>query len=447
MKLDRSVRVLAALLALSLAAPAAAQIGDSEFRVNTTSPTKQRESAVAFSPAGDVIFVWRDLRAGLTARFFPANGRPSGDVVLVDNLIFDNNPGQGTIYSRIQPVPVYLADGSFLLFWTEEKGYLRAAVFHYEYDVLEQDIFAQRFSPEGRPVSRRFRVHRGQQGLQRNPSVAIGRDGAFLIAWESSDGVAGVGAGDGVFARAFDANGLTTAGEVKVDDAAGISARLPAVASGRDGGFLAVWEGEGDGTDGIEAFGRLLGPAGQPVGPQLRLNTTLQYDQSAPAVAAGADGNYLTVWFSRVEAPGVPGIYRVFGQAVSPEGALLGPELAIGHNDVERAHARPKVAASPRGEYLVGWLMWLGDFQTAVDGIHLDGLGNPLGEPFRISEHQPSSRTIDMAAGPRGDFLVTWEGFTDDETLGIAARRVPGSLPEEPQTLPAVPQVRAVVAH
>ena len=48
---------------------------------------------------------------------------------------------------------------------------------------------------------------------------------------------------------------------------------------------------------------------------------------------------------------------------------------------------------------------------------------------------RPSSRTISIAAGPRGDYLLTWEGFTAGNRaadLGIAARRVPSSQPEVP---------------
>lgn len=441
MKLDRPCTraLVAAAFALLLAVPAAAQPGDdgNEFRVNTTSPTKQRESAVAFSPDGGFTVVWRDYRAGITARFFPANRRASEDVVLVANQIFDNNPGEGTIFSRLQPVLVYLDDGSFLLFWTEEKGYLRAAVFHYDYDVLEQDVYGQRFSAEGRPVGARFRVNRVQAGLQRNPAVAVGPDGGFLIAWDSSDGVSGVGPGDGVFVRGFTARGLAVGAELKLDEFAGVAARQPALAAGRDG-YLMVWEGDGDGTVGIEIFARLLDAGGEAVGPQFRLNGTAARDQRAPAVAAGADGGYLAVWYAGIETPGR---YRIFGQAVGDDGALLGPELTVSASDVERAHVLPEIAASSSGEFLVGWLLWYGDFQTAVVGVHLDALGNPVGESFWISQHQTSSRTIAMAAGPRGDYMATWEGFTTGTRaadLGIAARRIPSSRPQVPLAMPAV---------
>lgn len=463
MKLDRRpARALAAAaLALLVAVPAAArpesdpcipcveglsrpaQLGDdgNEFRVNTTSPTKQGESTVAFRPDGGFTVVWRDLRAGLTARFFPPSGTPSEDVVLVENRIFENNPGEGTIFSRLQPALVYFDDGSFLLFWTEERGYLRAAVFHYDYDVLEQDIFGQRFSAVGRPLGPRFRVHRDQQGLQRNPVVAVAPDGSFLVAWESSDGVAGVAAGDGVFVRSFTAGGLAVGSEFKLDEAAGVGARLPALAAGRDGGYLLAWEGGGDGTEGTDVFARLLDAAGRAVGPQLRLNATTFGEQRAPAVAASPDGGYLTVWHGRAESPTPITFYRVFGQAVGADGALLGPELRVSESEEERAHALPEIATSSTGEFLVAWLMWYGDFQTAVDGIHLDPLGNPLGEKFRISQFQPSSRSISIAAGPRGDYLLTWEGFTTGNRaadLGIAARRVPSSQPEVPLKMPAV---------
>jgi hypothetical protein len=193
-----------------------------------------------------------------------------------------------------------------------------------------------------------------------------------------------------------------------------------------------VWEGDGDGTEGTEVYGRLLDAAGHAVGPQFQLNATTLGEQRAPAVAASPEGGWLTVWYGRAESPI---IYRVFGQAVGADGALLGPELKVSESEEERAHALPEIAASSTGEFLVAWLLWYGDFQTGVEGIHLDPLGNPLGEKFRISQRPTSSRTISIAAGPRGDYLLTWEGFTAGNRaadLGIAARRVPSSQPEVP---------------
>ncbi len=438
MKLHRHLAPSAVALALVLfaAAPAAAQLGDAEgeFRVNTTSPTKQRDTAAAFSPNGGFTVAWVDARVGITARFFPASGPPSGDVVLVGNLIFENNPGQGVIFSRLNPRLVYLPNGDFLLFWTEERGYLRAAVFHYEYDILEQDVFGQRFSADGSPIGRRFRAHRVQRGLQRNPAVALDADGGFLIAWDSSDEVVGIGPTDGVWARRFNARGLAIGPEVKLDQDPGVLARLPAVAAGA-GGFLAVWEGEGDGTDGTEVYGRLLDERGQAVGPQFQLNTSVEHDQRAASVAAGRDGDYVVVWHAPRAGSQIH--FRIFGQVVGGAGALLGSELQISFSDVERAHALPRVTAAPTGEFLVAWLLWFGDFQTAVVGTRLDALGTPRGEPFWISEHQTSSRTVSLTAGPRGDFLAVWEGFTDGE-LGISARRIPGT---EPLNVPASPVI------
>lgn len=439
MKLHRhhAPSVVALALVLLAAAPAAAQLGDAEgeFRVNTTSPTKQRDTAAAFSPNGGYTIAWVDARVGITARFFPAAGPPSGDVVLVQNLIFENNPGRGVIFSRLNPRLVYLPSGDFLLFWTEERGYLRAAVFHYDYDILEQDIFGQRFSADGAPVGRRFRAHRVQRGLQRNPAVAIDGEGGFLIAWDSSDEVIGIGPTDGVWARRFNARGLAVGPEVKLDDDPGVLARLPALAAGGGGGFLAVWEGEGDGTDGTEVYGRLLDERGQAVGPQFQLNTSIEHDQRAASVAAGRDGDYVVVWHAPRAGSQIH--YRIFGQVVGAAGALLGSELQISASEVERAHALPRITAAPTGEFLVAWLLWYGDFQTAVVGTRLDALGTPRGEPFWISEHQTSSRTVSLTAGPRGDFLAVWEGFTDGE-LGISARRVPGT---EPVNVPASPVV------
>lgn len=429
---------LGLVIALFATAPAFAQFGESEFRVNTTSITKQRESTVAFAPDGGAAIVWRDLRGGLTARFFPLLREPSRDVILVANQIFDNNPGEGTIFSRRSPAIAFLPSGDLLLVWTEEKAYLRAAVFIETYTTLEQDVYAQRFSPEGVPLSGRFRVHRRARGLQRGASLVVAADGTVLIAWEQSDGEPGVSAIDGVYARRFNGRGMALGREIKLDEVPGLSAQAPRLSAGPDG-YLAVWEGEGDGAEGFDAYGRLLDADARPVGPQMRLNATQAGDQRRPQPATGTDGQHLVVWYGPTEEPL---IYRVFGQMVGAEGSLAGPELRLGVGAEDRAHALPRVAASPNGEYLVAWLTWHGDFQTAVDGVHLDAFGSSLDDWFRISEHQTSSRSIDVAAAPNGDFAVTWEGFTDGD-LGISARRVAGS---QPQTVLSIPSLLIAAA-
>lgn len=421
--------LLVLLLVAALALPAAAQPGDSEFRVNTGPQAKQRYSVAAYSPDGAFGVFWQDVRSGISARLFPgdyfATGRAADQTLLAGNQIFDNNPGEGTIFAHTSPQVLYLDSGEFYVFWTEEKAYLRAAPFFEDWTTLDQDILAQRFSATGEPLSRRFRINRNRRGLQFGPQVASTPDGGFFVVWSGSDDQPGLSERDGIFGRRFNARGVALTGDVKLAGGHGVSAGSPVVAAGGDG-LLVLWEAEGDGTDGTDVFALHLDAAAEPVGSATRINSSTAGDQRAPAVAWDGDGQYLAVWHGPIEEPLH---YRVFGQLVGVDGALLGPELRISQSEDERAHALPAVASADGG-FLVAWLLWRGDFQNAVVGVHLDATGNPVGDSFRISEHQTSSRTVSAAAAPGGrGYLVSWEGFTDGD-LGISARRVAAPGPE-----------------
>ena len=66
--------------------------------------------------------------------------------------------------------------------------------------------------------------------------------------------------------------------------------------------------------NGLEVWGRLFRPDGQPAGPKKILNTYTQSDQHDPTVAAGANGTFVVVW----QSDGQDGDFQgVFGQVVA----------------------------------------------------------------------------------------------------------------------------------
>jgi hypothetical protein len=76
------------------------------------------------------------------------------------------------------------------------------------------------------------------------------------------------------------------------------------VAPGRDGSLLVVWHAcleKGDGS-GCGVFGRLMGPSGAPLGPELVIPTTTADDQHRPSAVALPDGAFAVAWTDRSTA-------------------------------------------------------------------------------------------------------------------------------------------------
>ncbi|MEM7051370.1 MAG: hypothetical protein AAF604_17000 [Acidobacteriota bacterium] len=400
---------IATLMATSLAAAP-------EFRVNLNADAKQREATVAYDRDGGCLMVWRNLRHGLSARYFPADGAASDEILLVGNRMLDSNPGEGYIFVRRDPAIALHPSGDFYLFWTEERSYMRAAIFHEEITVLEQDVLGQRFHADGTPAAARFRVHRERAGWQSRPQVAMASDGAFLVAWQSYDPET---SRETIEGRRFTARGAAAGGTIRIDDGQGGRARSPQIARTDAGVHLIVWATRND--DDRNARGRLLNARGQALGSSFELHPESSDLQSSPAVATSGD-RFLAVWHGAIDEPLH---YRIFGQVIASDGAFRGPVLEISSGE-HRAHAYPTVDAAADGTFVAGWLAWMGDLQSSANALRLNADGSPAGDPIRLNEHRLASQSLALATAPNGDFMAAWEGYTDDD-FGISGRLVEGA--------------------
>lgn len=133
------------------------------------------------------------------------------------------------------------------------------------------------------------------------PAVAIDDGGNAVVVFE---------AGEGVFARLFDASGMPLGSSFRIDAAADAEARVPDVAYLADGTFVVVWEGidggdsgdsdDSDDSDGdavqVQLVARRFDPFGMPLGSELRLEASGDGDDRAPDVAGDPDGGFVVVW-------------------------------------------------------------------------------------------------------------------------------------------------------
>jgi hypothetical protein len=108
-------------------------------------------------------------------------------------------------------------------------------------------IFARRFSSTEGPVATEFQVNLYTPGSQNNPRVAVDVDGDFVIAW---NGVGPDGEDAGVFARRFSSTGAPLAPQFQVNVYTYELQRYPSLAIGKNGEFVVAWvEAGGDDYD------------------------------------------------------------------------------------------------------------------------------------------------------------------------------------------------------
>jgi len=213
-----------------------------EFRLNAIPGYAQGYPAVTVLDDGSLIAVWScyfndaDRRTEIVMRRFDGNGNPiSGQEVQVNA----NNPTeQGT------PVIVTLRDGGFVIAW-QSAGQ----------DGSGLGIYARLYNNAAQASGTEFRVNAGTTGDQTDVELAALADGGFVAVWQGQDG-----AGTGIFAQRYDANGRTIGAEIRVNDTIAGNQGLPHVAARSDGGFVVSWQG--DTANGKDIFEKVYSATG-----------------------------------------------------------------------------------------------------------------------------------------------------------------------------------------
>ena len=135
-----------------------------------------------------------------------------------------------------EPSVAAFPNGKFVVAW-ESNGQ----------DGSSYGVYAQRYNAAGTAVGAEFKVNTYTTNNQMNPSVATFLDEGFVVAWESWNQD---GSGDGVYAQRYDAAGTAVGAEFRVNTYTASNQWSPSVAAFPNGGFVVVWESNGqDGSD------------------------------------------------------------------------------------------------------------------------------------------------------------------------------------------------------
>ena len=389
-----------------------------ELRVSVNDTPRQRYPVAVLDGQGGALVVWANTRLGVIGRRVSLDNPGTGgsEMRLLANTNLSSIPGEGVVLAHKEPALLQEADGSFWVFWTRERAYLKSVPFHETRTVLQQDIRARHFDRQGQGLGDTIIVGEGAPGLQSKPRVARTSTGMIAVVWQSDDQVAGSTAGDGVFARILNASGspLGAAFRVNPADQAGGN---PALAADNDGRVLIAW----DATDGSKngVYSRLYSAQGRSLGDTQRVNTTTAGRQEHPTVA-NLGREFLVLWHG---ATGERLRTRIYGQRLDSAGARIGGEIPISFGALEYEYD-PAVVATPNGTYFAAWMLWDSSFPRALRGRELAADGSLLGieinvNTFRMDAQYRSSLAVDTNDG----ILAVWEGFWNRHA-GISAQRI-----------------------
>lgn len=195
------------------------------------------------------------------------------------------------------------------------------------YGSRNADIYAQRFSSDGNPIGLTFKVSDYlKYADHEHPAVARVDEGNFIITWCE--------AGDSdreIYAQLFSCNAMPVGKNFKVDNDRTYSGQqYPDMAADDSGNFVIVWS---DGRySGKDIFAQRYNRNGIPIDKNFKVNDD---DERAsvqwyPAVSMDEKGNFLITWYDNRN-----GDYDIFAQRFLNDGSAFGTNFQVATNNDE----------------------------------------------------------------------------------------------------------------
>jgi hypothetical protein len=387
-----------------------------EFQVNTWTTGEQWFPSITSLSNGGFVVVWEsDGQDG------------SGDGVYGQR--FDSNGNKvgwefqvntWTIDWQEYPSITSLSNAGFVVVWQSgcdpDRRIPCAAS---PQDGSKFGVYGQRFDSNGNKLGSEFRVNTWTTGNQSAPSITSLPNGGFVVVWES-DGQDG--SRDGVYGQRFDSNGNKVGSEFQVNTWTTYDQENPSITSLSNGGFVVVWEGFGQDGSNWGVYGQRFDSNGNKVGSEFQVNTWTTDYQGYPSIASLPNGGFVVVW----ERHGQDGEWDgVYGQRFDSNGNKVGSEFRVNTSwALDYYQLNPSVTWLSNGGFVV---VWAGAGQGDTDGVYgqrFDSDGNEVGSEFQVN-----TWTIDWQEYPsitslsNGGFVVVWESQGHDgDGYGVYGR-------------------------
>ena len=258
--------------------------------VNTTTDRDQWTTKVAAASDGSFLVIFDSYEEGPSGAYqdvvrsqaYDADGNTVGNEQLLSA-----NPIPGRLDVEAEVVALRAADGSaggYVVVWASLNS---------SGSDTSWGLEAIMVSSTGVPGAQ-FQVPSDPPGSQQDPSVTELADGGFLVAWTEASQVWG---------RRFNAAGGPVGNDFVISTSFVAQKLNTSAAIGWDGRVLVVWADQEDtGTNAREIYARLYDADLVPLGPDFRVNTVLDDDQSEPRVADLGPKGFLVLWQSQVSS-------------------------------------------------------------------------------------------------------------------------------------------------
>jgi hypothetical protein len=452
----------------------------SEKLVNTTTAGAQSACDVAALTGGGYVVVWQDDGvAPPTIRFqrFDAAGNKVG---------IEGEIGSGFVGTDIEPSVTGLADGGFYITWSNTsfshiEGHIYGAngafvryqpvifttvpqrdsdvaavgtgnavvctdpsgILDPDTEVLSPDILLRSFDAAGNGGPIILVTDDGNDAIDVEPAVASNGN-RIAVVWSSRPFF---GPDYDILCRIYDANGTAVTAQFTVNNPVTVDDEgAPAVAWLASNRIVVAWrDGFGAAPENIRF--RILDQNGNALTAELSANETTFNGQSAPAITALPNGNFVISWtdFSQT-APDTTGT-AIRLQAFGASGTKIGGEIVV-NTTTTSSQLNPSVTALADSRVVVTWTDGSGDagnIRSQIvdprDGIVNGGAsGDTLYGHDSVGDEINGANGNDFAYGLAGSDTIyggdgndTLDGGRGDDTIfgGIGDDGIKGGLGDD----------------
>ena len=261
-----------------------------------------------------------------------------------------------------------------------------------------------------------FLINTTTKDHQTDPAITALDTGGFMVAWGDGSATGGDVSGTAVRAQLYNADGSRSDIEFLVNTSTNFEQRAPSIAAFSDGRFVVTWQdssGAPFDASGTAVRAQLFTGPGVKTGIELQVNSAPAGDQRDPVVAVLADGRFVVAWEDASDSQGDISGTGVLARIFNPDGSnSVGPFLV--NTATTNNQGDPTITPLTDGRFVVTWedaSAAAGDtFGSAVRLQVFNSNGTKSG-PERVVNTTTIFDQFDpaIAALADGRFVVAWD--------------------------------------
>jgi hypothetical protein len=375
-----------------------------DFQVNENlgiNNANQYYPSIGTDRSGNFIVTWTDKRNGtdfdIYAQFLSSDGTSSGSN-------FKINDDQGTAI-QYRPEIAINRNLNFVITWLDGRNN------------GSWDIYAQRFTNDGTPLSSNFKVNDDVgESAHEQVSVSIDSIGNFVIVWADKRN------GDwDIYAQQYMSDGSPVGVNFKVnDDAGNFTQYWNDISLDEEGNFVITWADLRNGTSYFYDiyFQRYLND-GTPLGNNVKVNdNTANSLQFYPSIGMNNNGDFIITWTDERN-----GDRDIYAQRFQSDGSPISSNFIVYPDTGNTDQALPSITTDGTGNFIITW----NDDRNDYGDIYAQCFSNdgvPIENDFKVNSDQTNTTqwVPSIAADINGSFIITWEDYRNGYSGDICSQ-------------------------